>query len=97
MEDINIHITRLNIKLQQLVKQYNSLLVSCDRQKENLLALQQKNESQKDAIALLQQQQLILKASIGNMDEKEKKALEQKINGYLRSIDKCIALLSHNS
>ena len=43
----------------------------------------------------LQQEQIILKASLDIMDEAEKKKLEQKINSYVRNIDKCISLLGH--
>lgn len=60
-----------------------------------IAALQETAQAQKEQLELLQQQQLILKASLGNADDKEKKQLEQKINSYLKNIDKCISLLSH--
>ena len=54
-----------------------------------------KDRTQKETIAAMKQEQLILKASINKMDEAEKKEMEKKINGYLKNIDKCISLLSH--
>ncbi len=96
MEEINLHIKQLNTKLQLLLKQHSSVLTAHEQQKKATVLLQQKNEEQQAVITLLQQQQLILKASIDTMDEKEKKELEQKINNYVRSIDTCISILSHN-
>ena len=57
--------------------------------------MQQTVAQQKEIIENLRQEQLILKASIDKMDEVEKKELEQKINSYIKNIDKCISLLSH--
>ena len=60
-----------------------------------IIQLKETAEQQKIVLDEMKQEQLILKASIGKMDEKEKKLLEQKINSYIRNIDKCISLLSH--
>ncbi len=57
--------------------------------------LNQKVVSQKVHVEKLQQEQLILKASLDTMDESEKKNLEKKINGYIRNIEKSISLLGH--
>ncbi len=65
--------------------------------KKSLSTLQERDKEQKEYIAALKQEQLILKASIDKMDELEKKELEQKINGYIKNIDKCISLLSHKN
>jgi len=53
--------------------------------------LQKENERLKEE---LQQQVGILKLASGEMDEKDKKQFERKINQYLREIDKCISFLS---
>ncbi|MFN0083585.1 MAG: hypothetical protein ACKVOM_13845 [Ferruginibacter sp.] len=52
-------------------------------------------KEQKEQLEKLEQEKLILKASLDTMNEEEKKKLEQKINGYIRNIDKCISLLGH--
>jgi hypothetical protein len=94
LSDIINHISLIHNKLQQLLKQYELL------QKENashvLLIdnLKQQIKLQNEKMDGLQQQNLILKASVTHMDEADKKALEQKIQQYIKNIDKCISLLS---
>ena len=95
MADLTIHIKQLNIKLQLLLKKYALLSQENEQQKKTIISLQESEKNKKEQLDALQQQQLILKASLDKMDEKEKKELEQKINGYVRNIDKCISLLSH--
>lgn len=41
----------------------------------------------------LKQQVSILKVSAGDMSEADKKEFEKRINGYLKEIDRCIAML----
>jgi hypothetical protein len=95
LQEINKYISDVNAKLQILLKQYNVLLLENSRQKDMINKLEQTLGQQKVKIKELEQEQLILKASLDKMDENEKKKLEGKINGYLRNIDKCISLLSH--
>ena len=95
MADVKNHITLLNAKLQLLLKQYAVLISENANQKIKINKLTEIAGQQKLEFEKLQQEQLILKASLDVMDEAEKKKLEQKINGYVRNIDKCISLLSH--
>ena len=95
MADVKTHITLLNAKLQLLLKQYAVLISENANQKIKINKLTEIAGQQKLEFEKLQQEQLILKASLDVMDEAEKKKLEQKINGYVRNIDKCISLLSH--
>jgi septal ring factor EnvC (AmiA/AmiB activator) len=95
--DISVHIKQVNTKLQQLLLQHNKLQAENEQQKKLIETLQQNDAQQKEKLEALRQEQLILKASIDKMDEAEKKELEQKINGYIKNIDKCISLLSHKS
>ena len=95
MADITGHIKQLNNKLQLLLKKYALLVQENDQHKKIINALQESDKNQIEKIETLQQQQLILKASLDKMDDKEKKELENRINGYVRNIDKCISLLSH--
>ncbi len=41
----------------------------------------------------LKQQVSVLKLSAGEMSEADKKEFEKRINGYLKEIDRCIAML----
>lgn len=97
MADITTHIKQVNAKLQQLLLQHNKLQAENEQQKKRIEILQQNDAQQKEKLEVLRQEQLILKASLDKMDEAEKKELEQKINGYIKNIDKCISLLSHKS
>ena len=95
MAEISTHIKQVNAKLQLLLAQYGKLQHENEQQKKLIDTLKQSDVQQKERIEILHQEQLILKASIDKMDELEKKELEQKINGYIKNIDKCISLLSH--
>lgn len=95
MAELSIHIKQVNTKLQRLLKQYGILQSENEQLKKLVTILQEKDNEQNEHIATLRQEQLILKASIDKMDAQEKKELEQKINGYIKNIDKCISLLSH--
>ena len=95
MADVKNHITQLNAKLQLLLKQYAGLVSENGQQKIKIRKLEETVEQHTKAFEKLQQEQLILKSSLDVMDDAEKKKLEQKINSYVRNIDKCISLLSH--
>jgi hypothetical protein len=95
LADISVHIKQVNTKLQQLLLQHNKLLAENEQQKKIIAILQENDKEQKEKLETIRQEQLILKASLDKMDEAEKKELEQKINGYIKNIDKCISLLSH--
>jgi hypothetical protein len=97
LAEINTHIKQVNAKLQQLLLQHHKLHAENEQQKKLIETLQQNDVQQKDKLEAIRQEQLILKASLDKMDEAEKKELEQKINGYIKNIDKCISLLSHKS
>jgi chromosome segregation ATPase len=97
LADISVHIKQVNTKLQQLLLQHNKLQAENEQQKKLIETLRENDAQQKEKLEALRQEQLILKASIDKMDETEKKELEQKINGYIKNIDKCISLLSHKS
>lgn len=95
MAELTENIKQLNTKLQQLLKQYNILVVQNEQQAKTIVELKETSELQKKSLDEMKQEQLILKASLDKMDETEKKLLEKKINSYIRNIDKTISLLSH--
>jgi chromosome segregation ATPase len=88
------HISIIQTKLQQLLKQYELLQKENAKNLDQIQKLEQDLQIQKDTTEHLQQQNLILKASVTDMDAAEKKELEQKIQHYIKNIDKCISLLS---
>ena len=94
MAEMDDHIKRVNSKLQQLLKQYQSLQKENEKLTETVKGLQLAKENETAETARLQQQVSILKSSIGQMAEPEKKVFEKQINQYIKEIDKCIHLLS---
>lgn len=95
MNTIEEHINFINTKLQVLLRKYALL------QKENTILihdLETCKEKEKDflkKIDSLEIQTGILKASTGNMNDKEKKDFEKRINQYIKDLDKCMAMLNN--
>ena len=93
MADLDVHIKRIQQKLQQLLKQYSEL------QKENIILKKeverstQQTSQHQQTIETLKQQVEVLKISSGNWDENDKKEFVKRINHYIKEIDKCISLL----
>jgi len=81
-------------KLQLLLKQHQRLQKEAERLRADLKAARENDRLLGEKIETLQLQVSILKAGTGEMNEKEKKDFEKKINQYIRQIDKCIAYLS---
>jgi len=93
MAEIDLHIKRIQEKVERLLKQYAEL------QKENLQLKKELAKSSTQAslhqetIDALKQQVEVLKISAGNWDANDKKEFEKRINHYIKEIDKCIAML----
>ena len=84
----------INEKLQQLLKQHNRLKKENERLREELDAQRAKEQETQQSVQELHQQIAILKVASGDMNDKDKKDFERKINQYVKEIDKCIAFLS---
>ncbi|MGN6398956.1 MAG: hypothetical protein ACTHMD_00775 [Flavisolibacter sp.] len=84
----------INDKLQQLLKQYNRLQKENERLKEELQQAKTIEVTTQQRMDELQQQVAILKVASGELNEKDKKEFERKINQYIKEIDKCISFLS---
>ena len=80
MAVLDNHIKRINDKLLQLLKQYQSLQKENERLKNTVKKLEGERETGKQQIEQFQQQVNILKASAGKMNDADKKAFEKKIN-----------------
>ena len=87
------HLKRIQEKLQQLLKQHAVLLKENSKLREELESTRQKNLVQQKNADELKQQVSILKVSAGEMNEADKKEFEKRINGYLKEIERCIAML----
>jgi len=93
MSDLDIHIKRIQEKLERLLKQYNDLQKENSQLKKELDKSSKQTSHYHETIETLKQQVEVLKISSGNWDENDKKVFERRINHYLQEIDKCIALL----
>ena len=83
----------INEKLQQLLKQQARLKKENERLRLELEACREKENSFQEKIDELAQQNSILKLAGGDMNEKDKREFERKINSYVKEIDKAIAFL----
>lgn len=88
------HITRVQDKLQELLKRYQQLQKECAQQQKLISILQEKELVSEKKIRTLSEQQHILKSASGTMGQADKKEFDVVINRYIREIDKCIDLLS---
>jgi CHASE3 domain sensor protein len=94
LSQLETHISRINNKLQEVLKNYDALKKQHVQQTETIQALTAEKNVQTQKIRLLEEQQYLLKSMAGKLDEKEKKSFEQALGKYIREIDKCIAMLS---
>ena len=94
MEKITSQIAAINAKVQELIKKHSALEKQSAQQLEQIFLLKKEKESHESKIKLLEEQQLLLKSAAGNLNQGDKKTLDQAISRYIREIDKCIALLS---
>ncbi len=93
MSNTEQHLKRIQEKLQLLLKEHTAIVKENKILKEELSVAEQKVISQQKSVDELKQQVSILKVSAGEMSEADKKEFEKRINGYLKEIDRCIAML----
>lgn len=95
MSRLNEDISRINEKLQLLLKNYHALQKENDRLKHDLEQKKAVEKEMSEKAAWLQQQVEIAKVSSGQAGQEIKSDLEKRINTYIREIDQCIALLAN--
>ncbi len=93
MNNTEQHLKRIQDKLQLLLKQFTVLQKENSRLKDEIHSAQEKLNGQQKNVDELKQQVSVLKLSAGEMSEGDKKEFEKRINGYLKEIDRCIAML----
>lgn len=94
MSEVEIQLKRIQEKLQMVAKQSINLQKENNRLKEELEKCNRNGHEQQKKMEELKQQVEILKISSGEWEENDKKEFEKRINGYIKEIDRCIALLS---
>ncbi len=94
MLDLDLHIKAVQDKLQLLLKSHQLLARENQRLQKELEKSQQQIAQRDEQILGLQQQVDALKLGTSAQSPEEKALLEKRINGYLKEIDKCLALLN---
>jgi hypothetical protein len=90
---IELQLNRIQDKLQQLLKQQVVL------QKENLLLshelekIKKQNSIHQQTADTLKQQVEVMRITTGSWNDQDKKDFEKRITGYIKEIDKCIAVM----
>ena len=85
---------RVQAKLVEILKQYEVLQKENQRLRSELVPAKERELKFMEQISELEQRILVLKAGSGSMNDTEKKELDKKLHGYLKEIDRCIAMLS---
>jgi len=93
MTELDVHIKRIQEKLQRLLKEYNDSQKKNGQLKKELERSVKQSLQHQQTIEMMKQQVEVLKASSGTMNENDKRDFERRISQYVREIDKCIALL----
>lgn len=85
---------RVQDKMQQLVRQYQSMQKENERLRSEKEALQKKLQLQQEQLEQLDQKLNALKLAKSGWNEEDKAVLEKKMNLYIKEIDRCIAMLA---
>lgn len=94
MVDLALQIKSIQNKLQQLLRQQALLQKENQRLKKDLEKATALSEEKEASLRAIRQQVDVLKLGSGNLTETEKNVLGKRIDGYLKEIDKCLALLN---
>jgi chromosome segregation ATPase len=94
MLNLDTQLQSLQDKLQQLLKLYQALQKENQHLKRELALHQAALENKNFRLNQLEQQVDVLQVSAKTQTVEEKKALEQRVDQYLKEIDKCLALLN---
>jgi chromosome segregation ATPase len=86
-------IQRIQDKLQQLLRQRETLVKENGKLREDLLRVQESRAEDSRRLEQLKQQVEVLRVSKTAMSEGEKRELEKRLGQYIREIDRCITML----
>ncbi|MEO5650866.1 MAG: hypothetical protein ABIR03_13215 [Ginsengibacter sp.] len=94
-ESIDIHIKNIQTKLQLLLKKHVVLVNENARLVKENQNFKSNETIWTEKMNSLELQVNILKASAGKLEGKEKNDFERTINQYIRSLEKCMAILNN--
>lgn len=93
MIQLEEQLKRINDKLQLLARQNQLLHKDNEKLVRELSDLKEQHVHQAKKLDEYEQQVSILKMAAVQLDDTDKKDLEKRLNGYIREIDRCIAML----
>lgn len=93
MSETSVQLKRIQDKLQQLLRNHQAVQKENERLKDELARAKRQSAEYQENMESLKQQVTVLKLNGGEMSESDKKEFEKKLNGYIREIDRCIAML----
>jgi regulator of replication initiation timing len=93
MNQTEKHLTRISEKLQTLLRDHAALKKENQQLREALQNCRESGKEHQKTIEELKQHVSILKVTTNEMSEADKRDFEKRINGYLKELDRCIALL----
>ena len=94
MEQAEQQIQHIYQKVQLLLRKLASVQKEKEQLRSQLTTIQAERKQHLQTIDLLQQKVQVLQAAKGEMSEDEKKAFDKRLSGYIKDIDRCIAMLS---
>jgi regulator of replication initiation timing len=94
MNDLEKQLKQINEKLQVLLKQFHSLQKENTKLKEEVQQSRSHQSANVEELDRLRQRSQILQRGKNEMSDLDKKAFEKRLNGYVKEIDRCIALLN---
>jgi predicted nucleic acid-binding Zn-ribbon protein len=94
MNDLEKQLKQINEKLQVLLKQFHSLQKENTKLKEEVQESRSHHSAHVEELDRLRQRSQILQRGTNEMSDLDKKAFEKRLNGYVKEIDRCIALLN---
>lgn len=81
--------------MQDLLRRYADLQKKNQGQQDKIQKLEAEKTELLDKVRLMEEQQHVLRAAAGKMNETDKAAFEKVLNGYIKQIDQCIQMLQH--
>ncbi len=88
------NLKRILDKAQQLQRLQKSMQQENERLRKSLTETTEKFNQAQAQIEQLRTQLDAMRLNAGELNAADKKEIEKKLNGYLKEIDRCIALLS---
>ena len=88
------NLKRILDKAQQLQRLHKTMQQENERLRKSLTETTEKYNQAQAQIEQLRTQLDAMRLNAGELNVADKKEIEKKLNGYLKEIDRCIALLS---